>query len=33
MIVDGFLGAEYEGERHQKRVDMIATLEEGKSLS
>ena len=28
MIVDGFLTAEYEGERHQKRVDMIAALEE-----
>jgi ribose 5-phosphate isomerase B len=33
MIVDGFLGAEYEGDRHQNRVDMIAALEEGRSLS
>ncbi len=33
MIVDGFLDAEYEGERHQKRVDMITALEEGNSLS
>lgn len=33
MIVDGFLGAEYEGDRHQKRVDMIAALEDGRSLS
>ena len=33
MIVDGFLGAEYEGDRHQNRVDMIAALEEGHSLS
>ncbi len=28
MIVDGFLSAEYEGERHGKRVDMIKALEE-----
>ena len=28
MIVDGFLTAEYEGDRHQKRVDMITALEE-----
>ena len=33
MIVDGFLGAEYEGDRHQNRVDMIAALEDGRSLS
>ena len=33
MIVDGFIGAEYEGDRHQKRVDMIAALEDGRSLS
>ncbi|MBP3580592.1 MAG: ribose 5-phosphate isomerase B [Clostridia bacterium] len=33
MIVDGFLEAEYEGERHAKRVGMIAALEEGSSLS
>ena len=33
MIVDGFINAEYEGDRHQNRVDMIAALEEGRSLS
>ena len=27
MIADGFLEAEYEGGRHQKRVDMITDLE------
>ncbi len=27
MIADGFLEAEYEGERHQRRVDMITQLE------
>ena len=27
MIADGFLKAEYEGGRHQKRVDMITELE------
>lgn len=27
MIADGFLEAEYEGGRHQKRVDMIMELE------
>ena len=27
MIADGFLEAEYEGGRHQKRVDMITELE------
>lgn len=32
MIVDGFLGAEYEGDRHAKRVGMIAALENGESL-
>jgi len=26
-IVDAFLNAEYEGERHQRRVDMIAEIE------
>ncbi len=31
-IVDAFLGAEYEGGRHQRRVDMIAALERGESL-
>lgn len=29
MIVDEFLNAEYEGGRHQKRIDMIAAIEEG----
>ena len=28
MIVDEWLNASYEGERHQKRVDMIAEIEE-----
>ena len=28
MIVDEWLNAEFEGERHQKRVDMIAAIEE-----
>ena len=27
MIVDAWLDAEFEGERHQKRVDMIAAIE------
>lgn len=27
MIVDEFLAAEYEGGRHQKRIDMIAEIE------
>ena len=29
MIVDEFLNAEYEGGRHQKRIDMIAAIEKG----
>jgi ribose 5-phosphate isomerase B len=29
MIVDEFLNAEYEGGRHQRRVDMIAAIEKG----
>lgn len=29
MIVDEFLNAEYEGGRHQKRIDMITAIEEG----
>ena len=29
MIVDEFLSAEYEGGRHQKRIDMIAQIERG----
>lgn len=28
MIVDEFLNAEYEGGRHQKRIDMISEIEE-----
>jgi ribose 5-phosphate isomerase B len=33
MIVDGWLGADYEGGRHQTRVDMLGEIEEGKNLS
>lgn len=29
MIVDEFLAAEYEGGRHQTRIDMIAAIERG----
>lgn len=29
MIVDEFLSAEYEGGRHQKRIDMISAIEQG----
>ncbi len=29
MIVDEFLNAEYEGGRHQKRIDMISAIERG----
>lgn len=29
MIVDEFLSAEYEGGRHQRRIDMIAAIEKG----
>lgn len=29
MIVDEFLTAEFEGGRHQKRIDMIAAIERG----
>ena len=28
-IVDAFIGAEYEGGRHQKRIDMITAIEQG----
>ncbi len=31
-IVDAFLEAEYEGGRHQRRVDMIAAIEKGESV-
>lgn len=29
MIVDEFIKTEYEGGRHQKRIDMIAAIEKG----
>jgi ribose 5-phosphate isomerase B len=29
MIVDEFLSAEYEGGRHQRRIDMIEAIEKG----
>ena len=29
MIVDEFFGAEFEGGRHQKRIDMISEIENG----
>ncbi|MBQ8817568.1 MAG: ribose 5-phosphate isomerase B [Clostridia bacterium] len=29
MIVDEFISAEYEGGRHQRRIDMISALESG----
>lgn len=29
MIVDAFLSAEFEGGRHQKRIDMLKAIEEG----
>lgn len=29
MICDEFLNAEYEGGRHQRRVDMLSAIEEG----
>ena len=32
MIVDEFLAAEYEGGRHQKRIDMISALEQGETI-
>lgn len=28
MIVDAWLDAKFEGDRHQKRVEMIAAIEE-----
>ena len=28
MVVDSFLGAEFEGGRHQNRIDLIAAIEE-----
>ena len=32
LIVDEWLGAKYEGGRHQKRVDLITSIEEGEEL-
>lgn len=32
-IVDAWLGAEYEGGRHQRRIDMIAEIEETQGLA
>lgn len=32
MIVDEFFQAEYEGERHQKRIDMITAIENGEEF-
>lgn len=31
-IVDAFLGAEFEGERHARRVDMITAIENGEAV-
>ncbi len=31
-IVDAFLSASFEGGRHQKRVDMLTAIEEGKEI-
>ena len=28
MIVDEWLSAEFEGERHQRRIDLISKIEE-----
>ncbi len=32
MIVSEWLNAKFEGGRHQKRIDMIASLEQGKNI-
>lgn len=32
MIVDEFLHTEYEGGRHQRRIDMITAIEEGADI-
>lgn len=32
MIVDAWLGAEFEGGRHQRRIDMLAEIEETQAL-
>lgn len=31
-IVDAFLNAEFEGDRHQRRLDMISAIERGEDL-
>ena len=33
MIVDEWLGAEFQGGRHQRRIDIIAEIEETQNLS
>ena len=33
MIVDEWLGAEFQGGRHQRRIDMIAEIEDTQNLS
>lgn len=33
MILDAFLGAEFEGDRHTRRVELISKLENGEELS
>lgn len=33
MIVDQWLAAEFEGGRHQRRIDMIAEIEQRQELS
>ncbi len=33
MIVDEFLNTEYEGGRHQRRVDMIMAIEKGEQIN
>ena len=32
MIVDAWLGAEFEGGRHQRRIDMLAEIEQTQAL-
>lgn len=32
MIVDEFLNAQYEGDRHQRRIDMITAIELGEEI-
>lgn len=32
MILDAWLSGEYQGGRHQKRIDMISDIEKGKEL-